>query len=129
MKAFNLEEYLADPSKKIITRDGRKVRIVCTDMQCANGLDAHYPIGALVNNDGTEFFYSYTINGEFVNGQNNIADLFFATVKKEGWINIYKSIFNNILPSLTVYETKEDAVKSIYSQDCYIDTIKIEWEE
>lgn len=31
MKPFNLEEYLANPSKKVVTGDGRKARIVCTD--------------------------------------------------------------------------------------------------
>lgn len=31
MKQFNLEEYLKDPNKKVVTRDGRNVRIICTD--------------------------------------------------------------------------------------------------
>ena len=31
MKQFNLEEYLKDPNKKVVTRDGRNARIVCTD--------------------------------------------------------------------------------------------------
>lgn len=31
MKPFNLEEYLSNPSKKIVTRDGRSVRIICID--------------------------------------------------------------------------------------------------
>ena len=31
MRRFNLEEYLKDTSKEIITRDGRKARIICTD--------------------------------------------------------------------------------------------------
>lgn len=31
MKEFNLDEYLKDPSQKVITKDGRKVRIICTD--------------------------------------------------------------------------------------------------
>lgn len=32
MKQFNLEEYLINPSRKIITRNGRAVtRILCTD--------------------------------------------------------------------------------------------------
>lgn len=28
---FDLEEYLADPSRKVVTRDGKQVRIICTD--------------------------------------------------------------------------------------------------
>lgn len=31
MKPFNLEEYLKNPSRKVVTRDGRNVRIICTD--------------------------------------------------------------------------------------------------
>lgn len=34
MKPFNLEEYLANPSKKVVTRKGLDVRIVCTDVKC-----------------------------------------------------------------------------------------------
>ena len=44
MKQFNLEEYLKNPSKKIVTRDGSPVRIICTDRK---DLDA--PIVALVD--------------------------------------------------------------------------------
>ena len=33
MKEFNLQEQLANPSQKVMTRDGRKARIVCTDMK------------------------------------------------------------------------------------------------
>lgn len=31
MKEFSLEEYLKNPNRKIVTRDGRDVRIICTD--------------------------------------------------------------------------------------------------
>ena len=34
MKPFNLQEYLANPSRKVVTRDGRQVRIICTDAKC-----------------------------------------------------------------------------------------------
>ena len=36
MKQFNLMEYLANPSRKIVTRDGRNVRIICTDKKGTN---------------------------------------------------------------------------------------------
>lgn len=49
MKPFNLEKYLANPNKKLVTRDGRNARIVCTD---AKGT---YPILALVEYDNDEF--------------------------------------------------------------------------
>ena len=31
MKPFNLEEYLKNPKMKVVTRDGRKVTILCTN--------------------------------------------------------------------------------------------------
>ena len=33
MKQFDLKEYLKDPNKKVVTRDGRNARIICTDRQ------------------------------------------------------------------------------------------------
>ncbi len=32
MEQFNLEEYLKNSNRKVVTRDGKSVRIVCTDM-------------------------------------------------------------------------------------------------
>ena len=43
MKPFNLEEYLKNPSKKVVTRDGKDARIICTDRR-----DLNFPIVALV---------------------------------------------------------------------------------
>ena len=43
MKQFNLDEYLKNPSRKVVTRDGKNVRIVCTDKK---GND--YPVVALI---------------------------------------------------------------------------------
>lgn len=37
MKQFNLQEYLAHPERKVVTRDGRPVRIICTDSDAECG--------------------------------------------------------------------------------------------
>lgn len=59
MKQFNLEEYLKDPSQKLITRGGRSARILCTDKE---GND--YPIVALIkDNTYGELFVSYNTLG------------------------------------------------------------------
>ena len=39
MKQFNLEEYKKNPNRRVITRDGKNTRIVCTDM-----IGTSYPI-------------------------------------------------------------------------------------
>jgi len=33
MKQFNLAEYLENPNKKIITKDGKSVRILCANRE------------------------------------------------------------------------------------------------
>ena len=126
MEQFNLEKYLANPSLNVVTRDGRKVRIVSTNMRCAN-----YPIVALVERcDNTEEINTYTENGEFEVSNLSKYDLFFAPEKHEGWVNIYKSKYDGYDLS-QVYQRKEDAEneKYINDSDVYITTIKIEWEE
>ena len=87
MKPFNLEEYLANPSKKVVRRDGRKVtRFLCTDAK------GDYPIVALVEKfSGSEMPISYTKEGENRIGAKSVGDLFFAPEKHEGWVNIYKA--------------------------------------
>ena len=43
MKQFSLDEYLKNPKRKVVTRDGRNVtRLLCTDAE------GDYPIVALV---------------------------------------------------------------------------------
>ena len=75
MKSFNLEEYLKNPSKKVVTRDGRKVtRFLCTDVK------GDYPIVALVENfSGNEIPISYTKDGKYRIWDKSGGDLFFAT--------------------------------------------------
>ena len=77
MKPFNLEEYLANPSRKVVTRDGRALtRILCTDAK------GDYPVIALIERtDGSEYALSYTKDGKFINETTDINDLFFATDK------------------------------------------------
>ena len=125
MKQFNLEKYLENPNRKVVTRDGRSARIICT-----NRLDDNYPVIALVNNEDSEKCHSYTEFGKF-NGYQTLdceLDLFFAPVKKSGWINLYK--MNSIIsPGPRAYDTEEEAESAAGDKSYYISTIKIEWEE
>ena len=125
MKEFNLDEYLKKPSLKVVTRDGRAVRIICTDAKNEE------PIIALVYNKNRdeENVYTYNRDGYFCK-TDSCLDLFFATVKKEGWVNLYKGIIESYLPFVgqKVYKSKEDAIRNKCSER-YFTTIKIEWEE
>lgn len=123
MKQFNLEEYLKNPTKKVITRNGRSARIICTDAK------GNFPIIALVETyNGAETVIRLNENGHFYNDTEDYHDLFFAPVKKSGWINLYK--MNSIIsPGPRVYDTKEEAESAAGDKSYYISTIKIEWEE
>lgn len=123
MKQFNLEEYLTNPNKKVITRDGNSVRILCTDAK------GNFPIIALVKTyNGSETVLRLKENGRFYNDTENSSDLFFAPEKKEGWINIYK-INSIISPGPRAYDTKKEAESAAGNRSDYISTIKIKWEE
>ena len=125
MKPFNLEEYLTNPSKKVVTREGKPARIICT-----NRLSENYPVIALVNNEESELCFSYTTFGKSYIDQDRDykLDLFFAPEKKSGWINLYK--MNSIIsPGPRAYDTEEEAKLAAGDKSYYISTIKIEWEE
>lgn len=129
MKQFNLEEYLANPSRKVVTRKGKDVRIICTDRR-----NLYLPIVALVVEGirEEENVRYYTKDGQFSATCSSDLDLFFAPEKHEGWINISKGIFNNnirLLGHTRIFKTKEDAEEAGEGVSGYIKTIKIEWEE
>ena len=123
MKEFNLEEFKKNPSQKVVTRDGREVRIICTNAK------QDYPIIALVKiNEETETTIYLKENGRWNEGVEDEWDLFFAPTKKEGWVNIYDITRINCISR--IYKTKEEA--ETIGKGCkngYITTTKIEWEE
>ena len=124
MKQFNLEEYLKNPTRKVITGSGKSVRIVCT-----NKLDSTTPIIALIYKEVEEVIQLYTKEGKVTNKYPCFEyDLFFAPVKKSGWINLYK-INSIISPGPRAYDTEEEAESAAVDKSNYISTIKIEWEE
>ena len=123
MKQFNLEAYLKNPTKKVITGSGKSVRIVCT-----NKLDSTTPIIALIHKGSEEVIQLYTKEGKVTNKYPCFEyDLFFAPVKKEGWINLFK--VNSTMTTGEIYNTEEEAKSAIAKSLVYISTVKIEWEE
>lgn len=124
MEQFDLRKYLDNPSRKVITRDGKSARIICT-----NRLDKNYPVLALVNYEDYEMCHSYTTFGKLYTNQTTDCelDLFFVPEKKSGWINVYRGNGGyNTFVCNRIFATKEEAQKE--KRDI-IATIKIEWEE
>ena len=123
MKQFNLNEYLANSSRKVVTRSGRSVRILCTDAK------GDCPIfGLALGVDGSEFPIMCSAIGE---SEFEEDDLFFDSVTNEGWVNIYKMPDTDQLEASCIFETKEEA--EFYRGDDpnpnYVATTQITWEE
>lgn len=123
MEQFSLEEYIKNPDRKIITRDGRNAKIICTD-----GSNPKYPIIALIQSERGKDALTYTIRGRNIDGSKCLLDLFFVSNKKEGWINLYKDGNKTEIGNVYPLESEELA-KEAMSDKNYIATCKIEWEE
>src|SRR5574344_2158317 len=103
MEQFNLEKYLANPKRKVVTRDGRNARIVCTDRK-----GTEYSVVALCTmSSGSEDCYFYLPNGRMYLSADSCLDLFFAPEKHEGWVNLFNLSEGPYLGS--VYSSKEVA--------------------
>ena len=123
MERFKLDEYLKDTSRKVVTRDGRNVRIVCTDVK------GSVPIVAVIEEkDNTENVLRYESDG-IMHGYHDL-DLFFAPIINVGWINIHKECLfgSNYWPSV-VYSTEEEAKEAAAQCNSPVYTTKVEWEE
>ena len=123
LKSFNIDE--ARAGKPVYTRDGKQVRIVCFDYKGDGGV---YPILALIlinNQRGVpyEIVAKYAEDGKIAySAIENDEDLMLAADKKEGYVNIYKSVDN-------IFQTEEEAKSHKDDFSDYITTIKIEMEE
>ena len=119
MKPFSLDEYLKNPSKKLVTKEGKTVkRILCTDAR------GGYPVIALVDCGDYDSAFSYTKDGKHIEYKSSSSDLFFATEKHEGWVNVYRDFDDMMCGS--VFATEEDAKCNAKTA---IATVRIEWEE
>lgn len=125
MKQFNVEEYLKNPEKKVVTRDGRKARILCCDLN-----NDTYTVVAAVKDGNIEVPLTYTKQGKAIQGRDSSSDLFFAPEKHEVWTNVYRRSNEDYdIGFGGTYSSEKEAKDSIVpSLDC-VATVKIEWEE
>ena len=123
MKPFNLEEYLKNPSRKIITKEGRNARIICTDR-----VDSIFPIVALIESKWGESIIANTKDGKYFLNDASDCDLFFASEKHEGWANVYVDDYG-LFERTFIYKSEEEAKAVGVRRKDYVATVKIEWEE
>lgn len=118
MNPFSLEEYLKNPDREVVTRDGGKVRIICTDFD-----NPDFPVVGEIK--GHKWPSSFTINGLLIKGAEHIDDLFFAPEKHEGWMNLYRSLDGKPQCGF-IYDSEAEAKSNGRNA---LATIKVEWEE
>ena len=94
MEQFSLEKYLANPSRKVVTREGTSVRILCTDKRDST------PIVALITDEiGREYIAEYNVLGKYCDCEVDTSfDLFFAPEKHEGQITVERFNPNTLKP-------------------------------
>ena len=123
MKQFSLEKYLENPSRKVVTRDGQPVKIHWTNFD-SNG-------GQLIvaEIEGSGYSTTFFKNGKYFKSEETPLDLFFATEKREGWINLYENEDGISWISPNYFTSKKAAEEEGKTRTCSVTTIKIEWEE
>lgn len=87
MEQFSLDKWLQDKSRKVVTRDGRNVRIICTD--APNQIP--YIYGFMETSTGID---SWRKDGMWAT-KESCNDLFFAD-EEEG-LNEFEKVVQNIL--------------------------------
>lgn len=126
MKPFNLEQ--AKAGAPVCTRDGQPARIICYDLK---GLK-NCPILALVESSGgVEFTINCTLSGHTSLYSDTGKDLMMASVKREGWVNLYTCHSGaTATDQCTLYKSEKEARSQILKDNgVYVATVKIEWEE
>ena len=109
MKPFNLKT--AKEGAPICTRDGRKAKILCFDLD-----NEDYKIAAAISmeNHKGEKLETYTIEGRYEDiSVEKPLDLMMVTEKKKGWIPI--AWFGENKRGLLIFDTKEEA--EVYYKD------------
>ena len=128
-KPFNIDQ--ARAGHPVCTRDLRPARIVCDNM--SDGISKDNILALVSETDGSETAYAYNRDGTFMGaGEQYRLDLQLATVKKTGWINIYRdSVLNTTMAEEYIYDTEKEAKRHDSNDPSVeiLDTVKIEWEE
>lgn len=125
LKPFDIQK--AREGKPVCTRDGRKARIICFDLQ---SIEKTPIVAAVQVTDKQEVISHYYEDGrQFVDGISEL-DLMMLPEKKEGWVNIVRGSNGGPHMGRGIFQSKEEAENAIKAfSDNLIDTVKISWEE
>ena len=84
-----------DLTKPVQTRDGRKVRILCTDM------DGEYDsiVGIVMNTNESEQCESWRPDGHYYDTSETNSDLVNVPETRVVWVNMYPGNFHTLWPA------------------------------
>lgn len=111
-----------DLSRPVQTRDGRKVRILCTDAK------GDMPVHGLIDNGHYEIPWAWYRSGETKRNLEISADLINIPTKRTGWINVYPTSH----PAAHSFEASSVFLsRAVAKSNCRNtgQTICIEWDE
>lgn len=109
MRQFSLEEFLGKPYQKILTRDGKPVRIICANA------DADRRVIALVRFEDGERACEYYDDGTRLKYTESENDLFFVTEKE---VCLFKK-GDRVLVRDSIYERWKARIFDRYNLDKY----------
>ncbi len=125
MKPFDLEK--AKAGAPVVTRDGRKARIVCFDIK-----NEDYPIGVVLEDrKGGEYLGCFTNQGRYNANdlEQNVSDLFMAPVKTKYYIGIYRDEHGRLIPTPVSDEISHTERYATTEEFVTVVTFEVEEEE
>lgn len=107
-KQFNLDYYLEHPDVKVVTRKGRSVRIICTDVIAE---DKPNVVG-LVYFDNYEEPFRYDSDGRLYGDEEDSLDIFFdlPDPEKKRVPLTYEDLLERVKAGKTMWVTDNDGV-------------------
>lgn len=111
---------MIDWTKPVQTRDGRKVRVLCTDMKQRTSPVA----GLITSSDGEEYQQSWGADGLLAPRCKGAADLINVPEKRVVWVNMCKDGVSGCftsrgLANLGAYSSREACVRIEYEVGQY----------
>lgn len=125
MKPFNLEA--ARAGAPVITRDGRKVRVLCFDFKVLSSMRIVALVSCTSELGDFEELITTDSSGVYSDLLHCNCDLFMATAKKERWINIYRNA-SGLFPGYLLFDTEAEAIAGIETTRYIEATVKIQWD-
>lgn len=104
-----------DPTKPVQTRDGRKVRILCTDKRGHDGFDNLRIVALVTEKEGGETLDTFEANGSCYGGEQSSDDLVNLPAPHEALVTWFNERANSHL---------KDAVEAFYIANRKIAGIK-----